>query len=129
MSSITIDIPIIVAREITPNASRRVPQGMKTRLKQELRDTARYAALEAGLQDAALHPPLVMDITRMMQKGARPMDDDNFTSFFKWGRDQIAAVAGVDDKHITTGEVRQEKSSDGIGRILVTIRELEGREQ
>lgn len=117
------DIPVQVDLRITPNAKYGVHWGTKTRLRNELKDTAWMATLAAINDHKGPVPaiPLVMHLTVYRGKGRRPMDDDNIIAWAKPMRDAIAATLGVDDKHITTGEVSQAKDPDGVGFVVVRL--------
>ena len=47
MNELTIVLPYLPVRELSPNASRRCPEGLKIKLRQELKEIAYYCIIDA----------------------------------------------------------------------------------
>lgn len=121
---LTIELPVQIARELTPNASRAIHWGTKTRLLNELKETTWKATLAAVQNHHGPVPaiPLVMHLTVYHGRNRKRHDDDNIIGWAKRGvRDTIAQTLHVDDRHITTGTITQLRDPSGLGFVVVRL--------
>ena len=121
-TSVTINVPWEIDGRITPNG--RAHHMKKANLIRELRHTTDMACKEAGLHlGHDMTPPYRLHYLIVHQSKSKVMDDDNATAAMKPIRDQIASALGVDDRHITTGSVRQVVER-GQAYVKVAIEEV-----
>lgn len=88
-------------------------------------NTTWLATLGANVGDATLPMtlPLVLDVRVARGRGRKPMDDDNVIAWAKPMRDAIAATIGLNDTHIITGMITQDRDPHGVGFVEATLRE------
>ena len=112
----TVTVPYPIDPALSPNS--RVHWGIKARAKKKYRFTCGQECQAAGLRK--MTGPLNVTV-EMTFPDKRHRDDDNAFSSFKSGRDGIADVIGVDDKHWkTTYSIVQGKP----GTVVVTFEEV-----
>lgn len=122
IATITVTIPAAIDRKLGPNS--RVHWGMRAKLAKELRETA-YTAMLATPRYTLPPTPWVIDYEIGLKRGQKRMDDDNGIGALKALRDGIAEYAGIDDKHIRSGELTWARDPRGGGYVTVTIRGAE----
>ncbi len=130
---LTVTIPGPLPRELSPNASWKVPEGMKTRLRHEMAEAWYWEALLAfkktdtyAVSMDALMPdgPVRCQITYYRPKGGKIQDGDNLLATMKTGLDQLQKVGVVaNDRQLVHQPVRQDRDPAGVGYLVV---ELEG---
>jgi hypothetical protein len=133
---LTVTIPGPLPRELSPNASWKVPGGMKARLKREMAELWHYSALNTlwhllGLDTyatttQALFPngPVRCQITYYRPKGGKEWDKDNLLATCKFGLDALQRVGVVsNDRQLDYQPVKQDRDPVGVGYLVV---ELEG---
>ncbi len=122
MNRLTITIPGQLDKRLSPNASRTMHWGGKTRARDEAKhDAALYTRQAAfgvditGIERATYH------IELGKAKGEKQKDADNLTASCKAHLDAIAETLGVDDRGWTLGAVTQVRDPDGIGYVAITL--------
>ena len=127
--SVTISMPIILTREMTPNGR----QGWRAhaRTVKRLRDDAQRATASwlndptSGLSAfcGATTTPTTLDVIIEWPKGRKRLDDDNAKATLKPVLDGVAdALWHGSDRHVTIGEVTQTR---GAGGLTLTLRTRE----
>jgi hypothetical protein len=128
---LTVEIPMHPPRECSPNWYG--PWRKKAKAVAELRETAWKAALEAKNDFCYLTYEAVFDAVPVAihavihwGKGRKTMDDTNAASALKAAIDglQDADIFG-NDKQVRQLTVEQQRAADGIGRITLTVSEMD----
>lgn len=122
---VTLSMPIILTREMTPNGR----QGWRAHAQtvKRLREDARRATvshlndLETKLYTMVYDDePVLLDVEVEWPKGRKTMDEDNIVAALKPVRDGIAdALWGGSDAHVKVGKVTQTR---GAGGLRITLR-------
>ena len=128
---ITITVPMMIPRELTPNASRNIHWGTKTKIKRELELMAFYACVDArnkyAVKTGRVWVPLkkaTVDYTFVVPDKRYVRDDDNQIAGCKALRDTLQGGRGgiiVDDKDLVTGSVSWQF---GEPEIIMLLSEL-----
>ena len=121
-TTVTVTIPAAIDRRLGLNS--RVHWGLKARLAKELRGTSATAML--ATPRSSLPPtPWIIDYEIGAKRRQQEFDDDNAIGCLKPLRDGIADYAGIDDRHIRSGEITWVRDPRGVGYVTVTIRGVE----
>jgi hypothetical protein len=118
--TLTVIVPAVPVRALSPNASRKQHWGTPHRARVALKEAAFYAAYDALSNQVAPSPPYRVAV-RVAWPDQREWDDDNIIAALKSARDTISTLLGVDDAEWTYTGVTQGRDPDGLGRTIFTI--------
>lgn len=118
LTTLTVTIPWTPPRILSPNASRRVHFGTKTKARNAAKRVAHDATLDA-LQnlaaDVALPWLVPYRVVVAWGKGRQRMDDDNLIASLKAAQDGVCATIEIDDRDLRLTGITQERDPAGIG--------------
>jgi Holliday junction resolvase RusA-like endonuclease len=127
---VLVRVPMEPPRELSPNASRNLHWGTKTRIRNRWKEAwywAAYRGIGETNDPRVILGPVVVKVTYYLPKGAKRWDKDNLISTCKHGFDQLQEARVIaNDRQIDDIEVEQVRAPDGIGRLDVLITPLEG---
>lgn len=117
-----ITIPGKLDPRLSPNASRKMHWGTKTKAREEAKGTASLYTRQAmhgidttGVDRATYH------IELGKAHGEKQKDADNLTASCKATLDAIAETLGVDDRGWTLGTVTQVRDPEKLGYVRITL--------
>lgn len=120
---IVITIPGQIDPILTPNG--RGNPLKRQRISNALKSDAMFATMEAldlpRSPVPELTPPITLHYLIAHGKGRKRLDDDNAIGAMKAVRDGIAIALHVDDRHMQTGTMTQDRDTTGAGYIRVAI--------
>ena len=132
MNNLIIVLPYIPVRELSLNASRRCPEGLKIKLRQELRDIAYYCIIDARnkwektehrewetLEKAKLFYTFVFPVKRQH-------DADNLISAMKVALDQLVEAEIIKDDNVKALKIMQPVVKVSQELAPLTIMEVKG---
>jgi hypothetical protein len=122
-NTLTVIVPAVPVRALSPNASRKQHWGTKARAKAEAQTAAVTGVMRALHEEGQSipTPPYRVSIRVEWGKGRRQHDDDNIIACCKGMRDTIAHLMDVDDAVWTYTGVTQGRDPEGLGRTIFTI--------
>ena len=132
VNELTIVLPYLPVRELSPNASRRCPEGLKIKLRQELKEIAYYCIIDARnrwektehrewktLEKAKLFYTFVFPVKRQH-------DADNLISAMKVAQDTLVLAQIIKDDNVKALKMMQPIVRVSQELAPLTIMEVKG---
>ena len=128
---LTIRVPMAPPRELSPNASIKLPARAKNGYRRQWQQ-AWHAAIVDARNRIRPYPPtpvysglVFCAITYARPKGGKPWDEDNLLATMKHGLDQLQKDGIVsNDRHLRYVIEEQIMDPDGRGYVEVTLAEV-----